>query len=94
MIGFLYGLLKGFGNIKEADQDRINFGLDQDPICLTHLQLISNLLVKQSLSMKNCSVEGCHHYGALWKFFAVKLVAFYLLLWFADIHFGPSSGPT
>ena len=33
-------------------------------------------------------------YGALWKFFAVKLVAFCLLLWFAYIHFGPGSGPT
>ena len=56
-------------------------GLDQDPICLTHLQLISNVLVGQSLSLKNCSVVGCYHYGALWKLFAVKLVAFCLLLW-------------
>ena len=28
---------------------------------------------------ENCSVAGCHHYGALWKFFAANLVAFCLL---------------
>ena len=34
----LYGLLKCFCNILDPDQDRLNFSLDQDPICLARLQ--------------------------------------------------------
>ena len=38
--------------------------------------IISNLLVQLSISMKNCSVVGWHHYGALWMFFCCKAGCF------------------
>ena len=50
--------------ILDPDCDRINFGPDLDPSCMTLLQLISNLLIGQPVSMKSYRARGYHHYGA------------------------------
>ena len=59
---FLFAFMVCCFYILDPDQGWLNFGPDLDPSCLTLLQLISNLLIRQPVSMKSCRARGYHHY--------------------------------
>ena len=70
----LYCFLKSFCNILDPDQDRLKFGLDQDPISLARLQYISNLLVGQTIN-KHEKLQ-CSRLPSLWCPVCTKKINF------------------
>ena len=54
------------------------------------LILMAKIIFLQFYAKKFCLTKPM---GALWKFFGYKAGCFCLLLWFADIHFGPRLRP-